>query len=143
MIYGRPPFAHLQMLQKLQAIINVNYEMTFAPVSGLESAIFAMRMCLVRDPKRRAGITELLVQDFLRPEENVARLKRDLKRQAAVGSGGAGSGSVVNETTSEPNTAENSENIAQVNAGISSKMNVGNRGGVGIGVRPALPLRIR
>jgi serine/threonine-protein kinase TTK/MPS1 len=54
MIYGRTPFAELQMFPKLQAIVNPNYKITYPPSD--EAAIDAMKRCLQREPSDRAQI---------------------------------------------------------------------------------------
>jgi len=55
MIYGRTPFAHLQMLQKMQAIVNPNYKIKY-PNTVNNAAIDAMKLCLQRDPAKRPPI---------------------------------------------------------------------------------------
>jgi len=55
MVYGRTPFAHLQMIQKMQAIVNPNYKIKF-PNTVDDAAIDAMRLCLQRDPAQRPPI---------------------------------------------------------------------------------------
>jgi hypothetical protein len=61
MIYGRPPFAALNTIQKLHAIPNPKYEIQY-PTAGSghavdPDAIDTIKACLVRDPRVRAGIT--------------------------------------------------------------------------------------
>lgn len=86
MIYGRPPFHSLGMLQKIQAIPDPSYEIKFpeyaipiilgnaeTPDRRLESdstkvpvdVINSIRLCLVRDPKKRATIPQLLSQAWI------------------------------------------------------------------------------
>jgi serine/threonine-protein kinase TTK/MPS1 len=55
MVYGRTPFAELHMIQKLQAIVNPDYEINF-PDDVDEAAIDAMKLCLHRNPQDRAPI---------------------------------------------------------------------------------------
>ena len=55
MVYGRTPFADLQMIQKLQAIANPRHEIKF-PNIGEDAAIDAMKLCLQRDPSKRPPI---------------------------------------------------------------------------------------
>jgi len=55
MIYGRPPFASLNTIQKLHAIPNPKNEIKYPPYDDLD-AIETMKACLERDPKRRAQI---------------------------------------------------------------------------------------
>ena len=68
MIYGRPPFAALNTIQKLHAIPNPKNEIKYPPYDDLH-AIETMKACLERDPKRRAkirGKNGLLEYPFLR-----------------------------------------------------------------------------
>jgi serine/threonine protein kinase len=66
LIYGKPPFAELPMIQKLQAIINPNYIIQFGPVDD-PCAIEVLKSCLNRNPKQRMTIPQLLQHQFLRP----------------------------------------------------------------------------
>jgi serine/threonine-protein kinase TTK/MPS1 len=66
-IYGRPPFAALNTIQKLHAIPNVKYEISF-PASGDADAVESIQACLVRNPRQRTtirGETGLLSRSFL------------------------------------------------------------------------------
>ena len=45
MIYGKTPFADLHMIQKIQAIINPNYKISFPPNAD-DVAIDCMKQCL-------------------------------------------------------------------------------------------------
>ena len=68
MIYGRPPFASLNTIQKLHAIPNPKNEIKYPPYDDLD-AIETMKACLERDPKRRAkirGKNGLLEYSFLK-----------------------------------------------------------------------------
>ena len=68
MIYGRPPFASLNTIQKLHAIPNPKNEIKYPPYDDLD-AIETMKACLERDPKRRAqirGKNGLLEYPFLK-----------------------------------------------------------------------------
>ena len=67
MIYGRPPFAALNTIQKLHAIPNPKTEIKYPEYSDIE-AIDTIKACLVRDPKKRAtirGKNGLLLFPFL------------------------------------------------------------------------------
>lgn len=55
MVYGKTPFADLHMIQKLQAIINPNYQIAF-PANVDEDAIDAMKQCLRRKAEERPPI---------------------------------------------------------------------------------------
>jgi serine/threonine-protein kinase TTK/MPS1 len=91
MVYGRTPFAHLTMIQKIQAIPNPAHRIDF-PTRAYPPAMAnkdskdeslartvdgdllrVMRGCLERDAKQRLTIAELLKDSFLRPEDKVAR----------------------------------------------------------------------
>jgi serine/threonine protein kinase len=72
MLYGKPPFAHLNTIQKLHAIPNPSFQIPFPPHED-EDAVAAIRMCLQRDPRNRATIRSdgskggLLDYPFLQP----------------------------------------------------------------------------
>jgi hypothetical protein len=55
MVYGKTPFADLQMLSKLQAIVNPHYEIVF-PKTADEDAVDVMKQCLRRKPEERPPI---------------------------------------------------------------------------------------
>jgi serine/threonine protein kinase len=68
MIYGRPPFAALNTMQKLAAIPNPKYEIVYPPMEDL-SAIETMKSCLIRDLKLRSpimGANGLINKPFLK-----------------------------------------------------------------------------
>ena len=74
MIYGRPPFAALNTIQKLHAIPNPKNEIKYPPYDDLD-AIETMKACLQRDPKRRAkirGKNGLLEYPFMRLNQRCA-----------------------------------------------------------------------
>lgn len=54
-IYGRPPFAALNTVQKLHAIPNPKYEIAYPP-HGDPDAVESIKACLIRDPRQRACI---------------------------------------------------------------------------------------
>jgi serine/threonine-protein kinase TTK/MPS1 len=56
MVYGKTPFAELHLMQKLQAITNPNYHISFPKEGVEEAAVDAMRQCLRRDPQERPPI---------------------------------------------------------------------------------------
>ncbi|KAI0822331.1 kinase-like protein [Trametes gibbosa] len=95
MVYGQPPFQALSVYQKMKAIPDTEYIIQFpeyavpvtpppkedpsgepAPIIDPEerkvrvpqSIINTMKSCLVRNPKERATIPELLQQNWLEPE---------------------------------------------------------------------------
>jgi serine/threonine-protein kinase TTK/MPS1 len=74
MLYGKTPFSDLTMYQKIQCIPNESYPIKFPPqgTGGVpvdRGAERCVRMCLVRDQRRRWGVEELLRDRFLRGEE--------------------------------------------------------------------------
>ena len=77
MVYGRTPFSHLNVIQKLHCITDPSYVIAFPPVDGIHglaassSGAFlldTLQRCLQRDPARRATIPELLTHPFLNPD---------------------------------------------------------------------------
>lgn len=66
MIYGRPPFMHRNQLVIMQRIVNPNYKIHFGPCPD-HDAIDVLRRIMVRDPKKRPTIPELLRHPFLDP----------------------------------------------------------------------------
>ena len=73
MVYGKTPFAHLHMLQKLRAIVDPNHKIDF-PGDVEEAAIDAIKSCLRRKPEDRLPIVGnggLLNQHvFLNPKKH-------------------------------------------------------------------------
>lgn len=74
-VYGRPPFAQLNTIQKLHAIPNEKYEIQYPSLNDHDPcAIETIKLCLQRDPKRRPCISStdshiagLLQHQFLNP----------------------------------------------------------------------------
>src|SRR5271169_419061 len=70
MIYGKTPFSDLTMYQKIQSIPDENHPIKF-PATGTggvkvdKGVERCVRMCLVRDQRKRWGIEELLQDRFL------------------------------------------------------------------------------
>jgi serine/threonine-protein kinase TTK/MPS1 len=69
MLYTRPPFAALSTLQKLSAIPNPAYAIAY-PAHVDEEGLQAIRACLVREPKQRTAIADLLDMAYLHPYRN-------------------------------------------------------------------------
>jgi hypothetical protein len=55
MIYGKTPFAELHLIQKIQAIINPNHQISF-PATVEDAAIDCMKQCLRRQAEERPPI---------------------------------------------------------------------------------------
>jgi serine/threonine-protein kinase TTK/MPS1 len=67
MTYGKTPFQHLSVLQKLQRIPDESHTIEFRPLRN-KALLQVMQACLQRDSKARPSIDELLQHDFLHPE---------------------------------------------------------------------------
>ncbi|KZT04109.1 Pkinase-domain-containing protein [Laetiporus sulphureus 93-53] len=80
MVYGKPPFYHLSMIHKMQAILDASHLIIFPESVSLlhppdpekpiavpvpEAIIGDMQSCLKRDPKCRMTIPQLLRQEWL------------------------------------------------------------------------------
>jgi serine/threonine protein kinase len=65
--FGKTPFQHLNPLQKLQAIVSPNFQIEY-PKTKNRALIDVLKKCLVRDPKQRPSISELLEHKFLNPQ---------------------------------------------------------------------------
>ena len=73
MVYGKTPFAHLSLVQKLQAITNPKYEINY-PDHSNPALINTIKSCLQRDRNLRPtidGPNGLLMNEFLNPKSNV------------------------------------------------------------------------
>lgn len=65
MIYGSPPFGHiLPIVSKLSAIVDPKYEISYQDAD--KRAIESIQACLIREPKSRSSIPELLSLPFLK-----------------------------------------------------------------------------
>jgi hypothetical protein len=65
MIYGRPPFAHLNMISKLQAITNPAFQVPYPDAEQKDPlAMATIRDCLRWEPKSRPIVKELLAAPF-------------------------------------------------------------------------------
>ncbi|KAJ1520682.1 hypothetical protein ONE63_003786 [Megalurothrips usitatus] len=78
LVYGSTPFQHINgQFQKLSAIVNSDHKIQFPKpsIEGCPSALIqALKMCLVRNPKERASIDELLQLSYLEytgPERSI------------------------------------------------------------------------
>jgi serine/threonine protein kinase len=84
-VYGRPPFAYIKdILPRMFAITNKDHVINYNPNGiGLvpdNDAIDTMKRCLVRDPKSRAKISDLLELPYLQ----VQRLLNEVGKAQAV-----------------------------------------------------------
>lgn len=95
MVYGRTPFSHLTMIQKIQAIPSgthrIEFPMKAYPPSTMNDKIRdessgrtvdgdllrVMRGCLERDQTQRLTIEQLLADPFLRPEDKTVRTAQE------------------------------------------------------------------
>uniref|UniRef100_A0ABM5GCL6 Dual specificity protein kinase TTK n=1 Tax=Pogona vitticeps TaxID=103695 RepID=A0ABM5GCL6_9SAUR len=65
MTYGRTPFQHItNQITKLHAIIDASYEISLPEIEE-EDLRDVLKRCLVRDPKQRISVSELLVHPYV------------------------------------------------------------------------------
>ncbi|KAM6280702.1 dual specificity protein kinase TTK [Porphyrio hochstetteri] len=65
MTYGRTPFQHItNQINKLQAIIDPSYEIEFPDIAEKDLQD-VLKHCLVRNPKQRISVSELLVHPYV------------------------------------------------------------------------------
>lgn len=65
MTYGKTPFQHItNQITKLHAIIDPSYEIEFPPIPEMDLQD-VLKKCLVRNPKCRISIAELLVHPYV------------------------------------------------------------------------------
>ena len=72
MVYGHTPFSHLNLIQKLQSIVDPKYEIEFLPIEN-PHLLDVMKKTLQRDPSARLSIPQLLQHSFLHPEKYALR----------------------------------------------------------------------
>ncbi|XP_048209604.1 dual specificity protein kinase TTK isoform X2 [Perognathus longimembris pacificus] len=73
MTYGKTPFQHIiNQISKLQAIIDPNHEIEFPdiPEKDLQDVL---KCCLVRDPKQRISIPELLAHPYVQIQAHAGK----------------------------------------------------------------------
>uniref|UniRef100_A0A6G1R823 Dual specificity protein kinase TTK n=1 Tax=Hypotaenidia okinawae TaxID=2861861 RepID=A0A6G1R823_9GRUI len=65
MTYGRTPFQHItNQINKLQAIVDPSYEIEFPDIAEKDLQD-VLKHCLVRNPKQRISVSELLVHPYV------------------------------------------------------------------------------
>ncbi|KAH0622106.1 hypothetical protein JD844_024102 [Phrynosoma platyrhinos] len=65
MTYGRTPFQHItNQITKLHAIIDPNYEIAFPDITEKDLQD-VLKRCLVRNPKQRISVAELLIHPYV------------------------------------------------------------------------------
>ncbi|KAJ3009824.1 UNVERIFIED_CONTAM: hypothetical protein HDU68_002469 [Siphonaria sp. JEL0065] len=67
LVYGQPPFSALPIVQKLNAIVDPNFQISFPDVKDA-ALLQVLKSCLNRDPKARMTIPQLLEHPFLHPQ---------------------------------------------------------------------------
>lgn len=73
MVYGKPPFYHLTMHQRVFNIVNKKYKIKFEPTTTHNNCTIEvpvilssiLRGCLDRDPTMRSPMLELLTHSFV------------------------------------------------------------------------------
>ncbi|XP_044277574.1 dual specificity protein kinase TTK [Varanus komodoensis] len=69
MTYGRTPFQHItNQITKLHAIIDPNYEIAFPDIAEKDLQD-VLKRCLVRNPKQRISVSELLVHPYVQIQD--------------------------------------------------------------------------
>jgi len=81
MVYGKPPFADLEPMQRLLRLSDPSFNIQFPPGHRLEGhsqhvqaqLLEVLGSCLQRDPRKRASLPELLAHSFLSSSAEVRR----------------------------------------------------------------------
>lgn len=66
MAFGRPPFAHLSLVQRLQRIMDPSVPIDYPPCDNPD-LIECIKGCLIRAPKLRYSLDQLITHPFLTP----------------------------------------------------------------------------
>eukprot|EP01105_Mastigella_eilhardi_P004310 TRINITY_DN1572_c0_g1_i5.p1 TRINITY_DN1572_c0_g1~~TRINITY_DN1572_c0_g1_i5.p1 ORF type:complete len:588 (+),score=137.38 TRINITY_DN1572_c0_g1_i5:13-1776(+) len=66
MCFGKPPFSHLPLMQKLRCIVDPHYQIEYPPSTN-EALLDVLQACLQREPQVRPSIPALQAHPFLRP----------------------------------------------------------------------------
>jgi serine/threonine-protein kinase TTK/MPS1 len=78
MVHGKAPFAHLSMVKKIRAITDDRQTITFPTPEPIALVNDVLKKCLLRDPKQRATIPDLLQHPFLRPTVALLAMQQQL-----------------------------------------------------------------
>ncbi len=68
MVYGKPPFANMNIALKLRCITDPNYRISF-PKQNDVLLLDVLKACLQRDPRKRPTIPDLLGHPYLHPSK--------------------------------------------------------------------------
>ncbi|XP_070569136.1 dual specificity protein kinase TTK-like isoform X2 [Ptychodera flava] len=68
-VYGKTPFQQINSYAKLQAICDPNFEIEFPDINN-KPLIDVLKKCLLRDPKERPSIQELLEHPYLQSPQS-------------------------------------------------------------------------
>jgi serine/threonine protein kinase len=85
-VYGHPPFAHLEPMQRVLELNNPDMKISFPPGHCLEchaeatksQLLDVLERCLQRDPRKRPSTNDLLVHPFLASVAQVQRQQVDV-----------------------------------------------------------------
>ncbi len=72
-MYGRPPFYHLGLMQKLHCLTNPAFEIKYPSHPLLCPQLKdVLKRCLQRNPRARPTVSELLQHPYLNPSSSIA-----------------------------------------------------------------------
>ncbi|NWV56077.1 TTK kinase, partial [Daphoenositta chrysoptera] len=75
MTYGRTPFQHITShINKMHAIVDPNYEIGFPDIAEKDLQD-VLKRCLIRNPKERISVSELLVHPYVQIQTGVPNAK--------------------------------------------------------------------
>ncbi|KFQ58418.1 Dual specificity protein kinase TTK, partial [Pelecanus crispus] len=70
MTYGRTPFQHItNQINKLHAIVDASYEIEFPDIAEKDLQD-VLKRCLIRNPKQRISVSELLIHPYVQIQSN-------------------------------------------------------------------------
>ena len=79
MVYGRPPFYHLNLVQKLHSITNPAFEIKYPAHPLLCPQLKnVLQSCLQRNPRHRPTVNELLKHAYLTPSKSITIEKKQV-----------------------------------------------------------------
>ena len=77
MAFGRPPFAHLSLVQRLQRIMDPSVSIDYPPCDNAD-LVDCIRGCVIRAPKLRYSLDQLMSHPFLSPPVAASGIGNDV-----------------------------------------------------------------